>query len=126
VVIGGDASVTSGVDGELDDDQCNVGKMRAWAVSSFASSSGAERRLEGARASVTFSLHSRAQFFYETIQYEGIRGCARAEEEDRREVRGRGSLAMVGIGWRCLQLCRPPTRNLGGLAARFKERWGEK
>jgi hypothetical protein len=60
VVVGSDASVTSGADGVLDGDQCDAGKMRAWAASLFASSSGAERRLEGARASVTFGLHWRA------------------------------------------------------------------
>jgi hypothetical protein len=62
VVIDGDASVTSGADGELDGDQCNMGMVRAWTALSFASSSEAERRLEGARASVTFGLHWRAQF----------------------------------------------------------------
>jgi hypothetical protein len=62
VVIGGDASVTSGADGERDGDQYDAGKTRAWTASSFASSSEAERRLEGARASVTFGLHWRARF----------------------------------------------------------------
>jgi hypothetical protein len=52
--------VTSGADGELDGDQCNAGKTRACMVSSFASSSEAERRLEGAHALVTFGLHWRA------------------------------------------------------------------
>jgi hypothetical protein len=60
VVVSGNASMTSGADGEMDGDQCDVGKTRAWTASSFASSSEAERRLEGARASVTFGLHWRA------------------------------------------------------------------
>jgi hypothetical protein len=85
VVIGGDALVTSGADGERDGDQCDAGKMRAWTASSFVSSSEAERRLEGARASVTFVLHWRARFFCETIQSVGIKGCARVGEDDRRE-----------------------------------------
>jgi hypothetical protein len=46
VVVGGDASVTSGVDGEWDGDGCDVGKTRVWTASSFASSSDAGRRLE--------------------------------------------------------------------------------
>jgi hypothetical protein len=49
VDIGGDASVTSGADGEQDGDQCDAGKMRVWTASSFASSSDAGRRLEGIR-----------------------------------------------------------------------------
>jgi hypothetical protein len=58
------------------------------------------------------------------IQSVGIKGCARTEEDDRREERGRGFLAMVGIDRRYLQRCGPPTRNLSSLAARFEERWG--
>jgi hypothetical protein len=58
------------------------------------------------------------------IQSVGIKGCARAEEDDRREERGRGLLAMVGIDRRYLQMCGPPTRNLSSLVARFEERWG--
>jgi hypothetical protein len=62
VVDAGDASGVSGGDGEQDGDQCNVGKTRAWMASLFASSGEAERRLEDARAPVTFGLHWRAQF----------------------------------------------------------------
>jgi hypothetical protein len=58
------------------------------------------------------------------IQSVGIKGCARAEEDDMREERGRGLLAMVRIDRRYLQRCGPPTRNLSSLAAQFEERWG--
>jgi hypothetical protein len=36
------------------------------------------------------------------IQFVGIKGCARAKVDDRREERGRGLLAMVGIDRRYL------------------------
>jgi hypothetical protein len=59
------------------------------------------------------------------IQSVGIKGCARAKEDGRREERGRGLLAMDGIVRRYLQMCGTPMRNLSSLAARFEERWGE-
>jgi hypothetical protein len=58
------------------------------------------------------------------IQSVGVKRCARVGEDDRREERGRGSLAMVGIGRRYLQMSGPPMRDLSSLAARFEERWG--
>jgi hypothetical protein len=58
------------------------------------------------------------------IQSVGVKRCARVGEDDRREERGRGSLAMVGIGRGYLQMSGPPTRDLSSLAARFVERWG--
>jgi hypothetical protein len=58
---------------------------------------------------------------YEKKSQGGVPG---GEEDDRREERGRGLLAMVRIDRRYLQRCGPPTRNLSSLAARFEERWG--
>jgi hypothetical protein len=55
----------------------------------------------------------------------GVKRCARVGEDDRREERGRGSLAMVEFDRRYLQRCGPPTRDLSSLAARFEERRGE-
>jgi hypothetical protein len=75
VVIGGDASVTSSADGERDGDQCDTGKTRVWTALSFASSSEAERRLEGARASVTFRLHWRARFSVKRFSPMASRGA---------------------------------------------------
>jgi hypothetical protein len=94
VVIGGDASVTSGADGELDGDQCDAGKTRAWTASSFASSSEAERRLEGARASVTFGLHWRARFSAKRFSPRASRGAPEQRKKNRlgEEVRGHLSL----------------------------------
>jgi hypothetical protein len=60
----------------------------------------------------------------EKIQSVGVKRCARVGEDDRREERGRGSLAMVRIDRRYLQMCGPPARDLSSLAARFEERWG--
>jgi hypothetical protein len=54
----------------------------------------------------------------------GVKRCARVGEDDRREERGRGSLAMVEFDRRYLQKCGPPTRDLSSLAAQFGERWG--
>jgi hypothetical protein len=62
-----------------------------------------------------FALES--SIFCEMIQSVGIKGCARVEEDDRREEREWGLLAMVGIDRRYLQMCGPPTRNLSSLAA---------
>jgi hypothetical protein len=94
VVGGGDASVTSSVDGELDGDQCDAGKTRAWTASSFASSSEAERRLEGARASVTFGLHWRARFSAKRFSPRASRGAPEQRKKNRlgEEVRGHLSL----------------------------------
>jgi hypothetical protein len=75
VVVGSDASVTSGADGERDGDQCDTGKTRVWTASSFASSSEAGRRLEGARASVTFGLHCRARFSAKRFSLWASRGA---------------------------------------------------
>jgi hypothetical protein len=58
------------------------------------------------------------------IQSVGVKRCARVGEDDRREERGQGSLAMVGVGRRYLQMSGPPTRDLSSLAAGFEERWG--
>jgi hypothetical protein len=79
----GDASVTSGADGELDGDQCDAGKTRAWTASSFASSSEAERRLEDARAPVTFGLHWRAQFYVKRFNPRASRGAPEQRKKNR-------------------------------------------
>jgi hypothetical protein len=94
VAIGGDASVTSSVDGELDGDQCDTGKTMAWMASSFASSSEAERRLEGARASVTFGLYWRARFSVKRFSLRASRGAPEQRKKNRlgEEVRGHLSL----------------------------------
>jgi hypothetical protein len=62
VVDARDALGVSSGDGELDSDQCDAGKMRAWMALLFASNGEAERWLEDARAPVTFGLHWRARF----------------------------------------------------------------
>jgi hypothetical protein len=86
--------VTSGADGELDGDQCDAGKTRAWAASSFASSSEAERRLESARASVTFGLHWRARFSAKRFIPRASRGAPEQRKKNRlgEEVWGHLSL----------------------------------
>jgi hypothetical protein len=58
------------------------------------------------------------------VQSVGVKRCARIGEDDGREERGRGSLAMVGFDRRHLQMCGPPTRDLGSLVAWFEERRG--
>jgi hypothetical protein len=58
------------------------------------------------------------------VQSVGVKRCARVGEDDRREEREQGSLAMVKFDRRHLQMCGPPTRDLSSLAARFEERRG--
>jgi hypothetical protein len=59
------------------------------------------------------------------VQSVGVKRCTRVGEDDRREERGQGSLAMVEFDRRYLQRCGLPTRDLSSLAARFEERRGE-
>jgi hypothetical protein len=86
--------VTSGVDGELDGDQCDTGKTRAWMASSFASSSEAERRLEDVRAPVTFGLHWRARFSAKRFNLRASRGAPEQRKKNRLGKEALGSPSM--------------------------------
>jgi hypothetical protein len=76
IVLGGGVLEAYGGDGGVDSARLKERKTRVWLMSSFSSSSEAERWLEDARAPVTFGLHWRTWFAVKKFKSRASRGAS--------------------------------------------------